>query len=104
MKIQVHGDGLTKHVELTDERIEPCPFCGSEEGPTLEHSVIIHYSKPDLWTLSNAPNASYWVGCRCCQAKTATESFPDCLDGNEDKRHLEAARSALAAWNRRTKR
>ena len=86
MKIRVDYDKVTKHVELTDEQVEACPFCGS-------------------WgiALCNTHNSAYWMECQNCGAQVDGQSFADYADGNEDYNHLKSARSALDTWNHRIK-
>jgi len=87
MKIRVDYDKVTKHVELTDELVEPCPFCGSKDI-----------------ALCNTHNSSYWMECQNCDAQVHGRSFVDYADGNKDYRHIWAARSALDTWNHRSTR
>ena len=84
MKIRLSFDGVTKHVELTDERVEPCPFCGSNDV-----------------ALCNTHNSAYWMECQNCGAQVDGQSFAGFADGNEDEKHLESARSAISTWNHR---
>lgn len=84
MKIRLAYDQVTKHVELIDEPVEPCPFCGSTDI-----------------ALCNTHNSAYWMECQNCGAQVAGKSFAGHADGNEDCNHFKAARSALDTWNHR---
>jgi len=84
MKIRIDHDGVTKHVELEEEMIEACPFCGSTDI-----------------ALCNTHNSAYWMECQNCAAQVDGQSFASYADGNEDERHFESARSALTTWNHR---
>ena len=81
MKIKVDADEVTKHVELEDETVSSCPFCGSGDI-----------------AMCNTHKAFYWMECQNCGAQVDGRNYGDL---NDDESHLEAARSALATWNHR---
>lgn len=81
MKVETEKGG--HHVKLeAQDKLLPCPFCGSED---LE--------------LNNTHTACYWVECSQCGAEVSGTAIYSDSDKPED--HLEAAKSAISAWNRR---
>ena len=60
MQIKVDVDKVTKHVELTDERVEPCPFCGATDI-----------------ALCNTHTAAYLMECQNCGAQVDGKSYAD---------------------------
>lgn len=81
MKIQKKADSQIKNVELEEEEVKPCPFCGSADI-----------------ALCNTHTAAYWMECQDCGAQVDGHSYAS-LD--DDESHLASARSALEAWNHR---
>lgn len=73
--------GGTKHVQLTDEEIKPCPFCGSDD---IE--------------LCNTHTAAYWMECQECSAQVDGKSYEG-ASGKEEENHLMSAESAVQKWN-----
>lgn len=68
-------------VELENDVLLPCPFCGSTN---LE--------------LAHTHTPSYWVECPDCNAQVGdNESWSE----NTEQSHLESAKRAIQAWNRR---
>lgn len=83
MKVVTECGGHIKHVQITDEKVLPCPFCGSTD---IE--------------LCNTHAPSYWLECQGCGAQAHGEGFGD-KGQNTKAAHVKAAKSALAAWNKR---
>lgn len=83
------GSDSRIHFELSPEdKILPCPFCGS-------HDI----------ELCNTHTPSYWMECQECDAQVHGEYGPDLVSGPGSygslRQHEAAAKSAIAAWNRR---
>jgi len=81
MKIRIGCDKVTKHVELEEEEVNSCPFCGSVDI-----------------ALCNTHTAAYWMECQDCGAEIDGKSY---ANSNTAESHLASAKSALANWNHR---
>ena len=80
LKTIVEGEHID--IELENDVLLPCPFCGSE-NLELAHT----------WT------PSYWIECLSCGAHVGDE---ESWTENTEQSHLESAKRAIEAWNRRT--
>lgn len=70
-----------RHVQLTGEKLKPCPFCG---GQNLE--------------LLNTHTPYYWIECVC--GAQLNDDFP--ADRKEtDKGHIASAKRVIEKWNTR---
>lgn len=75
---------LGKDLEGPNEKLMPCPFCGSSD-------VI----------LANTHTASYWVECQSCEANAKGISYQgNHVDAPRECYEM-AARSAIEKWNMR---
>lgn len=79
LEVKKEGEHIDIELENT-EILELCPFCGSE-------GEIVH-----TWT------PHYSIRCIGCEAEVGD---PESWSENTEETHLESAKRAIAAWNRR---